>query len=767
MNERGIACAESGFTVVAASSRLAQRLQYEFARRRLQEGRTAWESPDVLPLSAWLDRTWRETRRFAAERPLLLSPAQSLCAWQRIIEESGFGRNLLHPGAVARQAMEAWERLAAWRLKPARPDRGMSEDARAFGTWAGAYAAQCAARGWQDPSSLAEELLSAPARGPSAGPARLALIGFDAPEPGLLALARSLADRGATVEWIVPGTRNRFVAAEGFADRRAEIRAAAAWTRERLGARPGDSIGIVMPDLAARRRALEYEFDGVLFPGAYTRPPGETARPYSIALGSPLTEYPAIAAALLMLHALHEPITAPELGSLLRSPFLADAESEAAARAGLDASLRRRGAFRHDLASLIRATTTFNARHRGCEGLLARLRDAAQLLRSARGMQSTATWAELYSRMLRTLGWPGSRAPDSTEYQCMQAWLDALSELASLEPMLARLNAASALAELRRVVAQQRFQPRTGEAPVQVMGLSGAADMQFDHLWVMGLQQELWPGRAQPNPFIPLRLQREQRMPHASPEVELARCRELTRNLVASAENVVLSYPCNEDDRPLRPSPLIAAYLRAAGQSTVARPTAYAASIQAARSVDFLVDESAPPVPTDQTQSGGAALFRDQAACPFRSFARHRLGARAPDEVDAGLGPPERGTLVHRVMQNVWETLRDHSTLTTAGHARLDAVIGSAVDSALDAIRDRRPGGPAPRFAGLERTRLRRLARAWLEMERQRDPFSVEACEREQEVTFSGLRLRNGPMNRNCRCTRSPRTRRCPWWHLR
>ena len=742
MNPRGLECAETGYTVVAASNRLAQRLQFEFARRCLRGGKAAWESPDILPLSAWLERTWGETRGFAADNPLLLSPAQSLCVWQRIIADSRYGRNMLHPGAVARQAMEAWETLAAWRLQPARPDRRLSEDVRAFGLWAGAYAAQCAERGWQDRSGLAEALLSALEHDRMALPPRLALVGFDAPEPGLLALTRLLAAKGSTVEWIAAGTRNRSLCADGFADRRAEIRAAAAWVRELIATQPGASIGVVMPDLAARRRLLECDFDDVLLPGALTQPPEAMPRPYSIALGNALTEYPVIAAALLMLNALHERIPAPELGSLLRSPFLGDADGEAAARAELDAWLRRRGAFQHDPASLIRAVSAFDAKHGGCGGLLARLQDAAQLLHAARGVQSAAAWARLYSQVLKALGWPGPRTPTSGEYQCIQAWLEALSGFASLEPVLPRQSAASALVELRRIVAQQRFQPRTGEAPVQIMAWSGAADMQFDHLWIMGLQQELWPGRAQPNPFIPLRLQREQRMPHASPEIELAHCRALTETLIASAGEVVLSYPRNEGDRPLRPSPLIADCLRDARQPLVPRSSAYAASIQAARRVDFLADESAPPVPADRPQSGGAALFRDQAACAFRSFARHRLGARAPDEVDAGLGAPERGTLVHRILQGVWQSLRDHSTLVAADAAQLDVLIASAVDAALVQMGARRPGGLAPRFAQLERERLNRLTRRWLELEQGRAPFVVEACEREQEVMFGGLRIR-------------------------
>lgn len=742
MNERCLELAEAGYTVLVASNRLAQRMQYEFARRRVRTGAGAWESPDIVPLSAWLERTWNETRRFAPDELLLLSPAQALCVWRRIIADSGYGANLLHPGAVARQALDAWETLCAWRLPPARPDRLQSEDVRAFAHWAGLYAAHCAERGWQDPAGLAGQLQSAFATGAIAAPARLALIGFDAPEPQLIALTETLKARGSAIEWIAPGTRSPAVRAQGYADRRAEIRGAAQWVRTLIGERPGATVGVVMPDLAAARRTVEYEFDDALMPGALLQPPDGATRPYSIALGNPLAGYPVIAAALLVLRALLERVPVHEIGRLLRSPFLGDAEAEGPDRAALDAWLRRRGGFHYDLNSLVLSVDRFHSKHGKCERLLGRLRSCAEFLRAARRTQSTAAWAQLYSQVLKLIGWPGQRAPDSDEYQCLQSWHDALSELASLDPLLPRQGAAPALAELQRIAMQQRFQPRTGEAPVQIIGMLGAAGMQFDHLWIMGMQQELWPGRAQPNPFIPIRVQREQRMPHASPEIELAHARAVTVSLIASASEVVLSHPRNDGDRPLRPSPLIAAYLRDASVPAEDGRTSYAAAIQATRASDLLLDQRAPSVPDDRVQAGGAALFRDQAACPFRSFARHRLRARAPEEVDAGLGAQERGSLVHRAMQGVWEALQSHAGLTAAGDEKLDEVINAAADAALNWIRGRRAGGLAPRFAQLERARLRRILREWLAYESGRPPFAVESCEREQQARFAGLQIR-------------------------
>ena len=106
--------------------------------------------------------------------------------------------------------------------------------------------------------------------------------------------------------------------------------------------------------------------------------------------------------------------------------------------------------------------------------------------------------------------------------------------------------------------ANTRFQVEDEGAPVQVMGMLEAAGLRFDHLWIMGLHDEALPAPANPNPFLPTSLQRQHRLPHSSPERELEFANKLMERLLASAPDVVLSYPETDGDRALTPSPLVA-----------------------------------------------------------------------------------------------------------------------------------------------------------------------------------------------------------------
>ncbi len=64
---------------------------------------------------------------------------------------------------------------------------------------------------------------------------------------------------------------------------------------------------------------------------------------------------------------------------------------------------------------------------------------------------------------------------------------------------------------------------------------------------------------------------------------------------------------------------------------------------------------------------GGTRVLADQAACPFRAFARWRLAAEPLEAPAAGPDASDRGTLLHALMKHLWSELKDSAAL----HARI------------------------------------------------------------------------------------------------
>jgi len=134
-------------------------------------------------------------------------------------------------------------------------------------------------------------------------------------------------------------------------------------------------------------------------------------------------------------------------------------------------------------------------------------------------------------------------------------------------------------------------------------------------------------------------------------------------------------------------------------------------------------------------------LLKDQAACPFRALARHRLQAETPEVPHAGLDALERGTLVHNVLAKVWEQLRSSDALQALSADALNALLDAAADAAMERIRRERPTALSGRFADIEKRRLMNLASVWLDEDRKRSAFTVLAVEDKRGMAIGGLQL--------------------------
>ncbi len=751
-----------GAAVITANRRLARAVLDSYNLAQAANGSAAWETPDVLPWASWLQRGWETMAVGDGAQPLLLTAFQELSLWEQVVRDSVWGGALLQPAPAARAAREAWELAHAWclDLAPLSAQRDVwGEDTRAFVDWAQSYTRRCAEHGWLDQARLADWVARRLHDGDADTrllPSRLLLVGFDELTPQQTALVEVLREAGVAVEVGGNASPTQYVRAVALVDAEAEISAAARWARARLARSPQARIGVVVPDLTNTRARVERIFDDIMLPAAVlaetcTPEARWQARPFNISAGRPLSDYPLVHAAFATLELGGEPQPLERVGALLRSPFLGGAESEREARARFDARLRRRGETRigvRGLLALLASEEETGASPAACSGLRSRLAAWEQLRQSLPARQAPGRWAEAIPRLLDALGWPGERSMDSIEYQTWQAFREQLGALAGLDVLEPRLTLAQALGALQRLCAAQLFQPEGGEAPVQILGTLEAAGLSFDYLWVMGLHDEAWPQAPRPNPLLPVRLQREAGIPHASPERELLFAARITERLCAAAPDVVLSWPQRDGDRDLRPSPLIAEHAASIEEpSTVldalddAQFPLYREALVGTAPIEALDDRRAPPVDAADVP-GGTAIFKHQAACPFRAFAEHRLGAAPLEEAQLGLDARGRGIVLHTALERLWARLDSHAHLAALDADERAAEVHAAVEQAVDFMASRRPATFTPRFRELEVKRLVRLLDAWLDCELERAPFSVVYQEEEGRISLGGVTAR-------------------------
>ncbi len=720
MHEETFLEVEGGATIVTSSGRLARVLMHEFHASQKKIGRPVWKTPDVLPLGAFLERTWRDWvfQGRQPDCPALLIPLQEQMVWEQAIRQTPEGGSLLQIPETAKHAMAAWELIQAHRLRVDGQFEA-SEDWAAFAAWSRAFVKISRANNWLEGARLADVVADLFNEDKLPKPKLLYVAGFDESTPQQSEFLNAVGD------WRKFEIRDFETepARWKLRDNTAEIHTAAAWARQRLEENQDARIGVIVPDLERSRSKVERIFREVLDPAHQF---DDRERSFHLSLGPSLTQYPAVHAALALLEFGAGRISLPQAGILLRSPFLGGGESEWTKRALLDAKLRKQGVWDVTVPQLRDAADR-------CPELVRLLARFEKEVAKLPAEQYASIWGRDFARLLQSLKWPGDRTLSSREHQVVEAWHGALSNLAALDIATSPMSFEQALDRLRQIAAATSFQVRNEGAPIQIMGMLEASGLRFDHLWVMGLHDEAWPAPANPNPFIPIALQREHKLPHSSAERELEFAAKVMMRLIASAPDVVLSYGEAEGDRRLEASPVAAGlWLNA---DAAVKADEWVSRIRAAAQIEELSDEIAPAVVADAAHRGGASLFKDMAACPFRAFAKHRLGARELEDTDLGLNYKDRGTTVHKALEFIWNELGSHAHLIALKPDDLRDLIARASEAAVQKL-------GAVVGSGLERRRLERLLAEWLEIEKSRSEFVVRKQEEERLVTLGGLQIR-------------------------
>ncbi len=285
------------------------------------------------------------------------------------------------------------------------------------------------------------------------------------------------------------------------------------------------------------------------------------------------------------------------------------------------------------------------------------------------------------------------------------------------------------------------FQAEGVDGPVQVLGELESTGLLFDHLWVLGLHDTALPSPPSPNPFIPLPVQRRHRMKRSDAEREYFFAEQIVNRLFSAAPDIVLSWPVQGKGVRQRPSSFIKDVVD--GQPLLADSCSPARRFWLERPLlEKISDIQGPPISTRKPFTGGTGIIKDQALCPFRAFAHHRLRAERLDIPDIGIDNMSRGTLAHTVLELFWDKVGDQGTLLSLDEATLTIELHEAVENALNRLeKERRYDLPA-RQRQIERQRLIILTRQWLEFERQRGVFRVMAAEKNHQIKIGNLVIR-------------------------
>jgi probable DNA repair protein len=691
--------------ILTANKRLASWIAYQHHDWQISRGISTWPSLDVLPFNAWLKRCFTELQTKACGAPLiLLNPQQSFLLWQTIIHDQTDDA-LLSVNATASAAQDAWNLLQKYNVNPNDPELSLNDDNLDWKNWAETFVQTCKDNNWIDNASLIKFINSQ--LGNLNTSKHIILVGFLELTPAEQLLLDKL---NCEINFYQARIRNQSTKRMFFANTEDEIYAMANWTKQQLkattvGARRAvplqnaKNIGCIIPNLNEIYNDVKRIFAETFADDTQ----------YNISYGDKLSNEPIIYAALEILSLNIGKIHIDDIGFLLRSPFIGNFK-ELPQRAIQDAQLRQ----------MNQTEFTLNQLNTHC--------DLFKTLQTIKFKQhlSPREWVDVFTKQFNALGWPGTRELTGKEFKTIEHWHELLQEFAALDLVINSFSHAQALVNLKRLASQTLFQTKKPHyAPIQILGTLEATGLCFDHAWMMGLDDKNWPETAKPNPFLPISLQKKYNMSHATAEREFHFARLITQKFMQNSSGIIFSYAQQNQDGVSQHSPLIKDF------PLIENFDVKSHFEIAQQKFTNISDDQAPPVQENEALHASVDILEQQAACPFRAFAKHRLQACEIPKPTEGINALDRGSITHKILELIWKQIKTHKKLCSMNENELKKLIDASIQKSLKIKSE---------FAKLEQQRLHKLIYDWLQHEKKRASFSV--AEQEQKYTIKCGKLK-------------------------
>jgi len=707
----------AGATLVTATSALVS----DWKRRVIPHSSSVVTTPAIFTWHHWLTGIASS----CPDMPVPLTVHQETQLWEQMIRRDLSRYNLPQGNTasvrgLAKHAANAWMLMQDYRID-VQELASCGEEAEALARWIAAMQLKLASKAFEERTLIADvpKLLYKQLSCVDL-PECFIMDGFESLTPMQQRMLDALQQHGCEMMQVQERGQTAEATWTPCPDESGECRHIAERIKVLLDRDKSMRIAVLttesIRDVAVFRRAL----DDVLIPDACLHPERDI-QSVTIA-GDALSDWPMVGQALHFLSLTgKQHITFDEFSPLLFAPWLAGYRDERMARAALDASFREQ-----------------NRRYLSLKGLLksAGVQDLPPLssvIRALEGwktrQQSAAAWVKSVHALLLTAGFVRTGLEDESplnnlEIRQMNAFRDVLTSLVSLDAVSPPLSWHEFLSRLRTACAEARFGLAAMYPNVVVMPLNQAAGMEFEHVFVMGMDEEVFPPPVRPQPLLPVHVQRKYGIPMSSGSQVFESSRWLWDQVARIAPTIECSYAQHKDEREMLPSSFVAGLAEKCVEETTRLPQRL--------ELEDMKDTTDVPLRADEHIRGGTAIIKNQSACPFRAFATHRLGITTLGETAPGIESSDQGALIHLALEFIWEKLESQAALLALTERARADLINMSIEHAWRESRIFRDSG----VQAIEKKRMRQVLDAWLDVEAARPPFEVVEREKTYHLTL-------------------------------
>jgi ATP-dependent helicase/nuclease subunit B len=725
--------------VIAVSSQLARWLLYLRNQSLAATGTKAWESPNIGTLEPWLKNLWDSSW----PSKYVVSKTQSLKLWETIVENDlrRSNTNLLQLERLAQSAHKAYENIKLYDISTDSDSFAFSLESETFLKWFKKYEEKLENLEAIDSSELCSRVYNGIKSGQIGLPSQsLIFSGFFDFNPALKQLIELLAEKGISINKSEPfnNATPSSSLTKVFETKSIREECQLCAKHIKMHFQPGKTFGIILCDYSKYKDSLEKELTAELSP-RYTFPWLDEETPFNFENASPLTREPAIQQALSILSS-GQNISLEVFTEFLHSPFYIGFTKEQEFRRKIDREFHKEKRLKIDLGRSEAFPSTLPGLKKNLKNWFLFVKDNE--------LRPPSVWARVFSQTLRRLGWPnGDRETNLRITLIYEAWTECLDALASLDHILGLQTKQQAYTALKRFTEGKSFQAQRKNKPIQIIDFSNAAGIQFDHVWVLGANADSLPVASSPNPFIPIHIQKELKLPHSSPEWELNLTQNLLSQFQSQSKSINFSYSLWDKDIAVRKSPLINQYSDNIEKPTFFKPEKLASQFKAENLLESFEENIEVSVSTEEISAkrkdwsrAGYRLIKNQSNCPFRAFAAHRLNLDPISVPETDFEESERGILVHNALEGVWNELKTSSKLRDLlENDQLQDLIKNKIEEVSEKISGSIKN--QTQFVELEKKRVASLIEKWLINEDLREHFEILGLEHFETINLAGLDL--------------------------
>lgn len=745
---------QDGWIILTPNHRIAVQVHESYGAHLKRHSQvTIRSSPEIFPIDIWIKSISQDL--FASEESLqvntVLESFQELTLWKKIIAESDLSNPLIKLENSAPKVLEAYRLLIQWQISLEELKAYQNkisgfnhlDDCTVFLNWTKQYQEYCRQEKLISFSELLRDLLPYIEKNSAVLPEKIILLGFTDPPP-LYQHLFTILEKTVELKRLQSKGMTPKLKKQSYTDSLAEVNAAATWAKEILGSNPNAKIAIICNELSSQRSLFQR-----ILKSTFNRDK-ENENAFFIDSAIRLArDLPVFSEFAELLKLNQEELPAQDLCHILRSPLLL-AQEEENVRATLEKYLRRkqRSVIR---SAYLRSLLKNEQRQWHSPRLAQALEQCENLRRQQNKHQHLQNWADFFAQQIEILTWSDKEASQQEKF-LISCWQELLEDLKKLAFLYKKLTFTQAYNLLKQLLLDFSYSDNRQEAPVQLLRPSDARGLHFTHSWFMGLSDLQWPAIQYPNPFIPISLQKTKQLPESSAELSYENAKNILLETQANtSDELILSYPRTNTNGELLPSTLmdfiddvtVFTDCSTMGSSLQLHPSSLETYFAASQTtITECLEESAYlNIRDTEKLKGGSSLIANQAECPFRAFAIHRLHAEELKEFNYGIPATDIGSAIHLILEKLWESLKTQGSISMLDEAELQQIIATACMTGIEYLRKTHSHILQPAYAELEKQRLITLTRKWLEQEKLRSAFDVMEREFSTQWQYAELTL--------------------------